>query len=95
MESTRRLEIELSEELADFVRASVESGRYASESEVVLAALELLDAPEKADAGEEAWLRATVPARLQALDEGRVRTKAVAEARRSLAARRTGRGKAA
>ena len=33
MDATRRLEIELPEELADFVRANVDSGRYASESE--------------------------------------------------------------
>jgi antitoxin ParD1/3/4 len=43
MEATRRLEIELPEELADAVRAKVESGEFGSESEVVRAALDLLD----------------------------------------------------
>jgi antitoxin ParD1/3/4 len=43
MEATRRLEIELPEEMADAVSARVISGEFASESEVVRAGLELLD----------------------------------------------------
>ena len=89
MDATRRLEIELPEELADFVRANVESGRYASESEVVLAALALLDEPDETDEAVEAWLRETIPARVKALDEGRTRTKSIDEVRKSLRGRRT------
>jgi len=43
MEATRRLEIELPEDVADGVRARVESGEFASESDVVRAGLELLE----------------------------------------------------
>jgi len=43
MDATRRLEIELPEGMADGVRARVESGEFASESEVVRAGIELLD----------------------------------------------------
>lgn len=95
MEATRRLEVELPEDLAEFVRTEVESGRYANESEVVLAALALLDPPGGAGDAEEAWLRATIPARLRALDDGRVRTKSVDEVRKSLAARKVERDEAA
>lgn len=64
MEATRRLEIELPEDLADAVRAQVESGRFASESEMVRAGLELLNEQDEAHdpeidaqlaAGYDAW----------------------------------------
>lgn len=42
MDATRHLSIELSEDMAEAVRARVESGEFASESEVVRAGLELL-----------------------------------------------------
>ena len=42
MDATRRLEIELPEEMAEAVRKHVESGRFANESEAVAAALMLL-----------------------------------------------------
>jgi len=97
MEATRRLQIELPEDLAEFVRAYVESGRFSSESEVVRAGLELLDDHEQCESDDEAdaWLRSTIPARLTALDEGRTRTKSVDEVRKSLAARKTARDQAA
>lgn len=43
MDATRRLEIELPEGMAEGVRARVESGEFASESDVVRAGIELLD----------------------------------------------------
>lgn len=55
MEATRRLEIELPEELADAVRAQVESGRFASESEAVAAALTLLREQDEEEL--EDWVR--------------------------------------
>jgi antitoxin ParD1/3/4 len=49
MDATRRLEIELPEEMADAVRAHVDSGRFASESDVVAAGLALLQDEEVLD----------------------------------------------
>lgn len=92
MEATRRLEIELPEELADFMDALVASGRYESESAVVRAAFEKL---VERDGAEEAWLRTTIAGRIEALDSGEVRTKSADELRASLAARRASRDRAA
>lgn len=63
MDLTRRLEIELPEELADAVEAEVRSGRFASESEAIGAALTLL---REQDAPLEEWLRTEV---VEAYDE--------------------------
>jgi len=62
MDATRRLEVELPESLADGVRARVESGEFADESEVVATGLALLeDRDREADDPElEAWLRREV-----------------------------------
>jgi Arc/MetJ-type ribon-helix-helix transcriptional regulator len=62
MEATRRLEIELPEALADSVRARVESGEFADESEVLATSLALLeDRDREGDDPElEAWLRGVV-----------------------------------
>ena len=49
MDATRRLEIELPEEMADVVRAHVDSGRFASESEAVAAALTLMREQDEED----------------------------------------------
>ena len=60
MESTRRLEIELPEDLADFVRADVEAGRFANESEAVASALTLM---REQDGDElEDWVRDEIAA---------------------------------
>jgi putative addiction module CopG family antidote len=60
MRSTRQLSITLPNELAAQVRARVESGEYASESEVVREGLRALQARERAEAD---WLRnAVLPA---------------------------------
>jgi len=62
MEATRRLEIELPEDMAEAVSARVASGEFASESEVVATGLKLLD-DRDADADDpelEAWLRTEV-----------------------------------
>ena len=54
MRSTRQLSITLPTEMAADVRAKVESGDYASESEVIREGLRALQARERA---LEAWLR--------------------------------------
>lgn len=60
MEATRRLEIELPEELAEAVRAHVEAGRFASESEAVAAALTLLREQDEDEL--EDWVREEIAA---------------------------------
>lgn len=59
MRSTRQLSITLPNEMADMVRAKVESGAYASESEVIREGLRFL---QERDAAVERWLREEVAA---------------------------------
>ena len=63
MRQTRQLSVTLPIPMADKVRARVESGQYASESEVLREGLRALEAQEEA---VERWLRGPV---LEAVDE--------------------------
>jgi antitoxin ParD1/3/4 len=92
MEATRRIEIELSEQMAQAIQARVESGEFASASEVVIAGLQRLAERERA---EEAWLRTTISDRAEALENGRMSTKTADELRSSLASRLAERDQAA
>ena len=56
MRSTRQLSVTLPNEMAAQVRAKVESGEYASESEVIREGLRALSARERA---MDDWLRQT------------------------------------
>lgn len=62
MDATRRLEVELPEGLADAVRARVQSGEFADESEVVATGLALLEDRDRdsEDPELESWLRREV-----------------------------------
>lgn len=51
------MNVSLTDELARFVKAKVETGRYTSSSEVVREALRLLERQEQAEAEKLAWLR--------------------------------------
>lgn len=90
MEATRRLEIELPEDLADVIADQVRSGRFASESEVVGAALTLLfeQDDEEKDPAIEAWLRETVVPRYEKWKASGEKGKSVDEVRASLEQRR-------
>ncbi|HEX7758105.1 MAG TPA: type II toxin-antitoxin system ParD family antitoxin [Caulobacteraceae bacterium] len=57
MRTTRQLSITLPNEMADMVRAKVDSGAYASESEVIREGLRSLEARDEAI---EKWLREEV-----------------------------------
>jgi antitoxin ParD1/3/4 len=90
MEATRRIEIELPEEMAEAVRARVASGEFASESEVVATGLALLD---DRDAGEDdpeldAWLRGEVVPAYEEWKAGGKKGLTADEVRASLAGRR-------
>ncbi len=89
-EATRRLEIELPEDLADFVRADVASGRFADESEAVASALTLMREQDKEgeDPQVEAWLRDVVVPRHRAWRASDEPGMTVDEVRASLARRR-------
>ncbi|MFL9842188.1 type II toxin-antitoxin system ParD family antitoxin [Sphingomonas sp. ST-64] len=84
MESTRRLDIELPEDLADAVEARVSAGEYASVSEVVEEGLRAL-ATRDDDPARMAWEREELAAAYDAwkADPGAVMT--VDEVRRKLA----------
>jgi putative addiction module CopG family antidote len=93
MEATRRMEIELPEELAESVSAQVASGRFANESEAVASALMLLrdrDAEED-DPELDAWLRGEVVPRYEEWKAGGGKGLTVDEVRASLARRRAAR----
>lgn len=65
MDATRRLDIELPEEMVEAVSARVASGRFASASEVIQEGLRLLAENEEleSDPAVEEWLRTVGAAR--------------------------------
>jgi len=73
MDATKRLAIELPEELAEAVDARIASGRFANASEVVQEGLRLLAEEEEfeTDPALEQWLRTEIVARYDAVKAGR------------------------
>ena len=97
MESTRRLDIELPEDLADAVEARVSAGEYASVSDVVadgLRALAERDDDPAWDAEVERWLREEVVPTAQRVREGKERLYSPEEVLRELESRRAKRSAA-
>ena len=85
MESTRRLEIELPQELADQLRARVDSGEFASESAVVEEGLRRLAERERSI---EEWLRTEAVEAYDDWKSGKVKGLSVDEVLASLEASR-------
>jgi antitoxin ParD1/3/4 len=83
MRTTRQLSITLPTEMAADVRAKVQSGDYASESEVIREGLRALRARERA---LDAWLRSEVVAAYDALEADPSRGRSVEGVRATLAA---------
>jgi putative addiction module CopG family antidote len=83
MRSTRQLSITLPNEMAAEVRARVQSGDYASESEVVREGLRALQARDRA---LDAWLRETVVPTYDAMKGDASRGRSADEVRAALAA---------
>jgi putative addiction module CopG family antidote len=73
VDATRRLDIELPEDMAEAVNARVASGRFADESEVIQEGLRLLAEEEEleSDPAVEEWLRTEIVARYDAVKSGR------------------------
>jgi putative addiction module CopG family antidote len=83
MRSTQQFSITLPHEMADMVRTKVESGEYASESEVIRDGLRALEMHDRA---LEAWLREDVVAAYDAMKADPSRARSAAQIRASLAA---------
>jgi putative addiction module CopG family antidote len=91
MDATRRMEIELPEELAGWANGQVESGRFADASEAVASALTLMREHDQdaADPEVESWLRDHVVPRYRDWRASGEPGLTVDEVRESLARRRT------
>ena len=81
MRSTKQLSVTLPNEMARMVREKVESGEYASESEVIRDGLRVLQARDRAT---EDWLRQEVVAAYDALKADPSRSRSIADVRKSL-----------
>ncbi len=90
MEATRRLEVEVPEELAGWASGQVESGRFADESEAVASASTLMREQDSDghDPEVERWLRDVVVPRYDAWQASGEPGMTVEEVRASLARRR-------
>ena len=82
MRSTQQLSITLPIEMANLVRAKVEAGEYASESEVIRDGLRALVARDRA---VEDWLRRTVAPAYDALKANPTRAVSANKVRATLA----------
>jgi putative addiction module CopG family antidote len=83
MRTTKQFSITLPHEMAEMVRARVDSGEYASESEVIRDGLRALEMHDRA---LEAWLREDVAVAYDALKIDPSRARSAAQVRASLAA---------
>jgi putative addiction module CopG family antidote len=83
MRATKQLSITLPHEMAEMVRSRVESGQYASESEVIRDGLRALEMHDRA---LEAWLRKDVAAAYDAMKADPSRAVSAEQVRASLAA---------
>ncbi|WP_250469749.1 type II toxin-antitoxin system ParD family antitoxin [Caballeronia sp. GAFFF2] len=86
MRTTQQMSITLPNEMAEFVRAKVASGDYASDSEVLRDALRAL---LERDRAVEAWLRNEVVPAAQALRDDPSRALSVDQVRAELKKSRT------
>ena len=82
MRSTKQLSVTLPNEMARMVKDKVESGEYASESEVIRDGLRALQARDRA---AEDWLRQKVAPAYDALKADPSRGRAIDQVRESLA----------
>ncbi len=82
MRATQQFSITLTNEMADLVRAKVESGEYATESEVIRDGLRALESRERA---LEKWLRDQVAPAYDRMKANPSRAVSAARVRSSLA----------
>jgi antitoxin ParD1/3/4 len=72
MEAAMNMNVSLTEELANFVKAKVAAGRYTSSSEVVREALRLMEKVERQEAEKLALLRQAWKEGIDSGDAGEV-----------------------
>jgi antitoxin ParD1/3/4 len=90
MEARMNMNVSLTDELANFVRAKVSAGRYASSSEVVREALRLMEKTERREAEKLHFLRGAWKEGIDSGDVGEIDFSALKqEARARLAASKT------
>jgi antitoxin ParD1/3/4 len=82
MRTTRQLSVTLPNEMADMVRAKVEAGEYASESEVIRDGLRILRSRDQA---VEHWLREMVAPAYDAMKADPTRAVPINDVRATLA----------
>ena len=82
MRSTKQLSITLPHEMAELVRSKVESGAYASESEVIRDGLRALQVHDRA---LEAWLANEVVPSIEAVKANRLQVRSSEQVRASIA----------
>ena len=70
------LNVSLTDELVRFVKAKVETGRYASSSEVVREALRLLEQQDRDQIEKQAWQDGIASGDFQEVDFARLRENA-------------------
>jgi putative addiction module CopG family antidote len=85
MRSTQQFSVTLSNELAEMVRGKVQSGEYASESEVIREGLRALQRQQRA---LEDWLREEVAATYDAMKADPSRARTISQVRARLASAR-------
>ena len=83
MRTTQQFSVTLTNEMAEMVRAKVDNGEYASESEVIRDGLRALQAHERAI---DSWLRDQVAPAYDAMKADPSRAVSVEKVRASLAA---------
>jgi antitoxin ParD1/3/4 len=82
------MNVSLTDELARFIKAKVDTGRYTSSSEVVREALRLLEKHDQQEADKLQWLRQAWQDGLASGDAGEIDLAALkAKARQRLAAK--------
>lgn len=82
------MNVSLTDELAQFIKAKVDTGRYTSSSEVVREALRLLEKHDQQEADKLSWLRQAWQDGLASGDAGEIDLAALkAKARQRLAAK--------
>src|SRR5271157_3561118 len=80
------MNVSLPEELANFVKDKVSSGRYGSSSEVVREALRLMEKTERQDAEKLGWLRRAWKEGVDSADAGEIDFEALKKEARARAA---------